>query len=297
MKKKWIILMFMLPVALVAQAPPSTDIFLIPAKKAGDTPKLGSATNITSRTGYDNQPHFTSDNGAILYTSSRKGQTDIYKYELNSRKHVRMTATKESEYSPTPTPDGAGFSVIRVETSEPLMQRLWKFPLKKGKPEIVLHDINPVGYHAWGTGRKLGLFVLGKPNSFQVADIKTGKGTVLFHNIGRSMHKIPGQAAISINHTPAAKGDNPEKRKTWIKKVDITTNAVTTICEMLEGSLYYAWLDETHIIAGRDGKIFVLNTTAPKWKLVKDFTEDGLVGITRIAVSPDRNFIAIVGDR
>jgi Tol biopolymer transport system component len=73
--------------------------------------------NITNSPGYDNQPSFAPDGGAIFFTSVRGGgtQTDIYRYDLASAAITRVTSTPESEYSPTVTPDGAHLSVIRVE--------------------------------------------------------------------------------------------------------------------------------------------------------------------------------------
>ena len=41
--------------------------------------------NITRSPGYDNQPSFTPDGAAILFTSNRGGtQTDIYRYDVGS---------------------------------------------------------------------------------------------------------------------------------------------------------------------------------------------------------------------
>src|SRR4051794_23138218 len=107
--------------------PPDTDIWLASLALRG-TPAVSHASNITASPGYDNQPSFTPDGAAILFTSNRGGsQTDIYRYEIASGATTRVTNTPESEYSPTVTPDGAHVSVVRVESDG--TQRLWRFTI------------------------------------------------------------------------------------------------------------------------------------------------------------------------
>jgi Tol biopolymer transport system component len=73
---------------------------------------VGTPVNVTARPGYDNQPFFLADGRAFLYTSIREdSQADIYRYDLDRKTSVRLTATSESEYSPIPLPRGGGFSV------------------------------------------------------------------------------------------------------------------------------------------------------------------------------------------
>jgi hypothetical protein len=154
-------------------APPDTEIFLAPFAPGANP--VGRPVNITNNRGYDNQPAFTPDGAGILFTSVRGGgtQTDIYRYDVQSGALAQVTRTPESEYSPTVTPDGAHISVIRVEADG--TQRLWRFTLEGGAPELVLPGIKPVGYHAWADGRTLALFVLGSPASLQLARRRIGR--------------------------------------------------------------------------------------------------------------------------
>ncbi len=85
---------------------PNTDIWLLDIKATNDTIILTNPINITNRTGYDNQPSFSPDGETILYTSMRDGkQTDIYKYDLKTKKITQFTNTSTSEYSPNVMPD------------------------------------------------------------------------------------------------------------------------------------------------------------------------------------------------
>jgi Tol biopolymer transport system component len=66
---------------LQAQAPPSTDIFLVDVSFQKSPPTIGRPLNVTVREGYDNQPMFLPDGGSFFYTSIREGRpTDIYRY-------------------------------------------------------------------------------------------------------------------------------------------------------------------------------------------------------------------------
>ena len=76
-------------------SPPDTEIYLAPLKVSGAAIEVGEAINITNSPGYDNQPSFTPDGRAILFTSVRgpspgvpggsHTQTDIYRYEIAAR--------------------------------------------------------------------------------------------------------------------------------------------------------------------------------------------------------------------
>src|SRR5258705_12870036 len=157
-----------------AAPPPDTEIYLAPLSMSGGRLTVGLPVNITSSPGYDNQPSFAPDGRSVLFTSLRGGaQTDIYRYDIAAGRVERVTNTPESEYSPTESPDGAHISVIRVEADG--AQRLWRFTMDGTQPELVLADVKPVGYHAWGDDHTLALFVLGRPATLQIADTRTGK--------------------------------------------------------------------------------------------------------------------------
>ena len=79
MHRSFFALIALVPLASVrAQAVPATDVYLAPLTINGTAISVGAPVNITSRAGYDNQPAFTPDGRAILYTSIREGQADIY---------------------------------------------------------------------------------------------------------------------------------------------------------------------------------------------------------------------------
>ncbi|HYD52569.1 MAG TPA: hypothetical protein VEA99_08080, partial [Gemmatimonadaceae bacterium] len=182
--------------ALPAQAR-DTDVWLAPLARRGDTLVVGAPRNLTRRPGYDNQPSFTPDSKAVLYTAiGADGQADIFRVELATGAISRLTATPESEYSPTVTPDGRSFSVVRVERDS--TQRLWRFPLAGGEPSLVLEQVKPVGYHAWVDDTTLALFVLGQPATLQIASTRGGLALPVTRGIGRGLQHVPGTRTVAF---------------------------------------------------------------------------------------------------
>ncbi len=173
-------LLLLLALAAPAAAQvPATDIFVATLKVAkgpGGTAQwqVGAPVNVTHRPGYDNQPAFLPGGRSFLYTViGDDAQADIYRYDLAAGKSTRLTTTTESEYSPTPLPQGRGFSVVRVEPDS--TQRLWAFDLDGSHPRLLLPGVKPVGYHAWIDSVTVAVFVLGSPATLQLADLRTGK--------------------------------------------------------------------------------------------------------------------------
>src|SRR6266542_4159813 len=244
-------------------APPSSDIFIVDVKNQDGQMKFGQPVKITNSVGYNNQPAFLPDGSEILYTSIRDKQADIYRYNIRSGSATQITNTPESEFSPTLMPGGKFISVVRVEADG--TQRLWKFPLAGGTPSLILENIEPVGYHLWIDNHTLALFILGKPNTLQLVNLRTGKAEVIAENPGRILRRIPHQNKFSFVH----KLSDQE----WI---------VNTFPAVED----YAWTPSRVLLMAKDSKLFAQKKSDWAWVEIADFSNAGLKGITRIAVSP-----------
>ena len=268
-------------------APPASDILIIDLK--GDAKlKVGQPLKITSEAGYNNQPSFLPDGQSILYTSIKDKQADIYRYDIRSGATTQITNTPESEYSPTLMPDGKSISVVRVEAGG--TQRLWKFPLAGGGPSLILENVKPVGYHLWIDDHTLALFVLGKPNTLQLADVQTGKAEVIADNPGRILRRIPHEDKFSF----VQKVSDQE----WlIKSCDLRTKTLTTIIKTFPGVEDYAWTPGGLLLMANGSKLFSRKKSDWAWVEIADFSNAGLRNITRIAVSPKGDRIAVVARR
>ena len=272
-------------------APPPPDIYLASLKLDVGKVVVGAPLNITDRPGYDNQPAFTADGSSVFFTSVREdAQADIYRYDIATKRTARITTSApESEYSATQFDRGRAISVIRVERDS--TQRLWKIPLDGKAASVILERVKPVGYHAWADDHTLALFVLGSPNTLQVADTRTGKADTITTNIGRSLHRIPGSSRISFVHKISP-------MEWWIESLDPSSRQMARVVRLPSGVEDYAWMSDASIVCGNGSKLvrWAGKNTDNGWKDIADLSTDGVKGITRLAISPRGDRIAFVAD-
>ena len=264
---------------------PDTDIYLAPVRLRDGWVAVGAPRNITERVGYDNQPFFTPDGRSILYTARIDDkQTDIFRYDMRSRKTTRLTDTPESEYSPTPAK--GGFSVVRVERDS--VQRLWWFDKLGHNPKLLLPDVRPVGYHAWMGAQELALFVLGSPATLQVASVANPQPKIVAQNVGRSVQKIPNWEGVSFVQ-------NMNDSTAWVERVG-SDQQIKSIAKLLPGEEYHAWTNRGALLGTSGSKLYEWTPIdGGTWRLVLDMAPRGLK-LSRIAISPRGDWIAIVAE-
>ncbi len=276
---------------LGAQAPPPTEIFLAPLTSNGAKVTVGRPVNITNNPGYDNQPQFLADSSGLLFSSQRDGvQTDIYRYDIVAERVVQVTRTSENEYSPTLTPDGQTFSTVRGA-----QQKLWRFTMDGTDAGLAVIHMGLIGYHVWISPTQVATFVLGadrEPNTLQLLDLGTGGGEVIEKSIGRSLLMRPGTGTVSFVHKPQG---GP-----WvIRELNPKTKAITTLTPTVDGSEDLAWTPDGAIVMGQKGTLMMWRPStgseaAAAWMEIADLTKHGVESITRLTVSPDGKWIAIV---
>lgn len=293
--------------AVQAGSPPADpEIFLATLAVKGRTVEIGAPVNISNSPGYDNQPSFTPDGTAILFTSVRGEQkpdpknpaatgSEIYRFDIGANRLSQLTHSPESEYSPTVTPDGAHISVIRVESDA--TQRLWRFPLDGSRAELVLRDVKPVGYHAWASAKTLVLFVLGgqgQPATLQVADVDSGSAKLVATNIGRSIQRIPGGGVSFVARTASADG---QPATLTISELNPSTQQVTRLVDVPAGAaadVDTAWTPGGLLLVTVQGQLFGWRKGDAALAPLVDLSSLGLRSATRIAVSPKGDRLAIV---
>jgi hypothetical protein len=283
--------------ALLGQAaPPATDIYLAAVRMNKGKPVVGPPMNITNRPGYDNQPSFTRDSRSVLFTSVHEdAQADIYRYDLRAKTTTRLTNTRESEYSATVYGDGARFSAIRVEADS--TQRLWSFRLDGSDPRVLFEAIKPVGYHAWVDSTTVAMFLLGRPNALVVADTRGGRVDTVARDVGRSLLPLPNGSGFSfVQRMPDS---------SWVLMVvdvrgsgrDRSTIPMPLV-RMPPQTDYVAWVAPAVAIAGSGNKLLLWRGSekSAQWSELVDFTRYGLRHISRLALSPDHTWLAIVAE-
>ena len=269
---------------LAAQA--GSDIYVVNVERFAGGIRIGRPANVTARPGYDNQPAFLPDGSAILYTSIRDdGQADTYQYDLTTRQTTRLTETAESEYSPTLMADGR-VSVVRVERDS--VQRLWAFGVADGAFELLFPDLAPVGYYAWLDGATAAAFVLGDPPTLQIARTDDGDPVVAARDIGRTIARVPGTGALSF-----VQRRGPDEL--WVVTRPVDGDTVEFVAR-LPGAEFFAWTPDGALLAADDRRILLgrPGSGTVTWMPVADFTGTDVGPITRIAMSPQGDWLAFV---
>jgi hypothetical protein len=264
---------------------PMTDVYLMemPDEPSGE---VAVPINITDRKGYDNQPRFSVDGRHVYFTSIWDDeQADIYRHDVRTGVTARVTFSTESEYSPTP---GSGYvDMVRVEADD--AQRLWRFHEDDRRFELLLPDLEPVGYFGWIDSDRVAAFVLGEPVQLVLAS-RSGETDSLAANIGRTITRVPGRNAVSYIQK---RGDD------WsIDMIDFDSERSGTITPTLPGREDFAWTPDGRILMADGPVIYVWTSGEGTWQRFVDLSDqDGVGDITRIAVSPTGNLLAFVAER
>jgi hypothetical protein len=156
----------------------------------------------------------------------------------------------------------------------------------------LLSNINPVGYHAWVDNDRVLLFVLGEPNTLQLANIQKQTSQVLDEDIGPSLFAIPRSPLMSYTAS-TGKGDDIQ----WQLKSYHPETANRELLTMLpKGAYYYAW-------AGNGYAIVAVNSMLMQWDMANidkgwqsfaDVSDVCPKGVTRLTTNSQNSKIALV---
>jgi hypothetical protein len=284
MKKIFLIIILLISGFVKSQT--DTEIYLFDLIQNDSVFTIDNPINISSNEGYDNQPSFLNDGSGILFSSTRFDQTDIVLYNLENKTKAWLTNTLGSEYSPLQTPNKKYFSAIYLDNDE--TQLLWKYTFRRKKPKVLIENLT-VGYHAWVNKNIIVSFVLGDPATLEVSNLKYKIKYPIDKNIGRSIHKIPGSELISFI---SLEHEDPE-----IYSINPLNSEKVFLADALEDSQDMAWTTDHTIIMGRGDKLYKLKVGVDKtWVEFASLEPFNLTGVTRIAISPSGDKIAIVVD-
>ncbi len=278
------LLVVLVSTGLYAQTGSEIFLFDLQSKKAKLS--LSNPKNITNHTGYDNQPSFHAGKPLIYYSSfNDDGRSDIKIFNFKTGETTNLTQTTERDYSPTLTPDHKFVSCIIQRDNN--AQDLGKYPVEGGQPTVIIDNLI-VGYHAWIDDTRLLLFVLGEPQTLRLYDTKIKTDKIIAEKIGRSLHAIPGQNAMSFVHKVS--------ESEWIiKRFDKTTGAITDIATTLPGREDLCWTPDGKIIMSDGSKIYWLDPAKEKkWIEISLSVNEKIKGITRLAINKKGTQLAVV---
>jgi hypothetical protein len=286
---KKIPLAFIVLSCFAVSAQTGSEIFLFDMKITNGQVFLSGGINFTNHKGYDNQPFFHPSQPVIYFSSfNDSGRSDIKYYNYETKQTKNLTVTNEREYSPVVTPDGQFISCIIQRDNG--AQDLGKYPIEGGKPVILINHLK-IGYHVWAGADKLLLFVLddSSANSLHYYYLENNADIVIAENIGRSLHKIPGQDAMSFVQKISS-------ALSVIKKFNMATGVITTIVATLPGQDHLTWLQNNMLLMSDGTKFFLcIDKHETSWQpVIAEGNIAELKGVTRLAVNADNTKLAVV---
>jgi len=274
----------------VAQS--STDIYLMDINLQDYNLNYKNLSNITDRTGYDNQPHFSADGSHLLFSSIRKNnQSDIYKYDIASEETTQITDTKEeSEYSPTYFDKEKYISLVQQDWDK--TQHLMSIEVKSNKKKIMLSRERQIGYHVWLSKKDIALFIVGEPHKLAKAKKKGKKAIVIDQKIGSALQKVPNKKAVAYQFFE-------DSTQCQIKEFIIRKRASKPVCNCFEDAVSFVYLKDGNIISGISNKLYMFDKkrAAKGWILIADFSNIEDFDFYRIAINQQETQMALVVNR
>lgn len=267
-----------------AEPLPNHDIALFKLTQNDGQLEISEAKIIAASSGYDNQPSFSENGKAIYFTRIEGDNADMWQWQSQTGKAVKLGESALSHFSPTQIPfEPDSLSTVRVEADN--TQRLWKYSPKNGY-SVIFNSIKPVGYHVWSE-KNIAMFILGEPHTLQVTHLGKEKTQVIDKDIGRCLQRRNG--SLEISYTVLQAG------KMQLKTYDFKTQKVASWIALPDNVQDYVWYDNQRVISS-DGENLLVSSIVKdsKWQSIKNLSKLKLTGISRLAISPDKSQLAVV---
>ena len=269
-----------------------SEIFLLDIKFKQDKIEIFNVKKISNNKGYNNQPIFVS-NDKILFTSERNLQNDIVQYDSSENSLKYLTNTLTSEYSPIRYKKN---KITAVSLDKKGEQYLRIYDIKDNTFKIPFTD-KIVGYYTYSKQIKNLIISSVLENNELVlytTNLKTKEHTYVDNNTGRSIHNIPkykfGQEKISYIS---------KKDSIWnINYVDLSNYKTKTITTTLNNNEDICWFKDGSILTSHKNNLYIFNSKLSKnWKLLCSLEEYGITNISRMAINPDNDKLALVNSK
>ena len=275
---------------VIAQS--NTEIFLLDIKFKQAKIEIYNVEKISTNKGYNNQPIFISNN-KILFTSERNFQNDIVEYNSLNKSLKYLTNTLTSEYSPIRFKKN---KITAVSLDKKGEQYLRIYDIKNNIYNIPFKD-KIVGYYNYSKKIKNLIISSVLENNELVlytTNLKTKQHFYVDNNTGRSIHNIPknkfGEEKISYIS---------KKDSKWnINYVDLSSYKTKTITTTLNNNEDICWFKDGSILTSHKNNLYIFNTKySNDWILLCSLEKYGITNISRMAVNPDNDKLALVNSK
>ena len=289
--------------ALLASASPlsaqinDAEVWVGSLDMSGGRLAVSNLVNISNHPGYDNQPAFLADGSKVVFTSQIA--------ELDETGHaVQAVIYDLASGASTPMPSALGFSPTPVADGKSIMM------LREG--HVVLRDAagketaltatSDAGYFTRLDDRTWVLFMNDKQRRIVIYDVSTKALDTMAVGANTAPFRVPGKRAVTFVATepfPAPEGDaakNAPARKLVLRQLDLDARHVVTLATIpFPTSGSHVWTTRGTLLMASAHTIYEWNPSHPDdWRKAADFDQPDLQGLTRIALSPRGDRIALV---
>lgn len=280
--------LFCLSQVIFAQAPDS-EIYLFSIQKEGGKYLFSNGKNITNRKGYDNQPFFSKDSKTIYFTTNRTGNNfDIYKYSLTDNKTSPVVTSEANEYS---AKDFDENTLHFVREGKNQLMTVFEFDKKTKKEKKAFKVNEPIAYYAFNKNKDALVWVR---YAFFMNFINTEKSINRFvANYAQPSvpHLIPNTNKFSFVQR------HPDD-SLWIKEFNPENQAIRPIITSKDGKRDYCWMQDGSLLMASGTELYRFDEKKDKtWVLIANLQSFGIKSITRMVVSPDGNYLAVVDNK
>lgn len=257
---------------------------------------VSNLVNISHHPGYDNQPAFFPDGKRLVFTS----QIAV----LDETGHaVQATIHDLTNNTSTPVPGALGFSPTPAADGSLMLLRegrVWRHDAD-GK-ETALTETNDAGYFARFDERTWVLFMNDKQRRIVIYDATTKALDTMAIGASTAPIRVPGKQAVTfaaVEPFPAPEGEAAKTappRKFVLRQLDLSDRRVETLATIpFPTSGSHVWTSRGTLLMASGHTIYEWNPARPdEWRPVTQFENPGLQGLTRIALSPRGDRIALV---
>jgi ketosteroid isomerase-like protein len=252
---------------------------------------VSNLVNISKHPGYDNQPAFFAD-GKLVFTS----QIAV----LDETGHAVQAVIHDfASGKSTSVPGALGFSPTPVADGSLMLLRDGHVVLHdaSGK-ETQLTETKDAGYFTRFDDQTWVLYMNDKQRRIVIYDPKTKALDTMALGSITAPFRIPGKRAVSfvaVEPFPAPEG-NALPRQLLLRQLNLDDRHVTTLASIaFPTSGSHVWTSRGTLLIASGHTIYEWNPAKPDdWQTAATFDDPELQGLTRIAISPRGDRIALV---
>lgn len=258
---------------------------------------VSNLVNISNHPGYDNQPAFYPDGSRLVFTSQIA--------ELDETGHAVQAVIHDfASGRSTPVIGALGFSPTPAADGKTLMMlREGHVILRDGAgKETAMTETTDAGYYTRFDERTWVLFMNDKQRRIVIYDAKMKTLDTMALGSITAPFRVPGKRAVTFVATepfPVPEGEAAKSappRKLVLRQLDLTNRKVTTLATIpFATSGSHVWTSRDTLLIASGHTIYEWSPAHPDdWRKAAEFDDPELQGLTRIALSPRGDRIALV---